>query len=99
MSEKIYCGTGKVLAGKDGMPDRLKLSFGPNDLEALRANVNEKGWVSIVVAKRREPSASGQTHYGVVDTWRPTNQSPEPAAAQHAAAKEEAKEGAGDLPF
>jgi hypothetical protein len=102
--EKVYCGQGKVLPGRDGMPARLKFSLSKREVELLAEWAKETGWVNVVVSKRRTPSEKGVTHYGVIDTWKPTPRS-EPVdarspgstvAAPAAAAAVEAEE---EMPF
>lgn len=73
MSEqKLYCGTGKIV--DTGQFSFLKLSISPEDLDRLVANKSESGWATIKIMKRKEPSAKGSTHYGVIDTWQPNGQ-------------------------
>jgi hypothetical protein len=84
MSEKVYIGTGKVLAGKNGFEDRLKTSISADDLRKLLEWAEQhNGWATVVWQKRKEPSKNGATHYGVMDTWVP--QSHGHASAQPAA--------------
>jgi hypothetical protein len=78
--EKVYIGTGKILAGKNGYDDRLETAISPEDLEKLLGWCNTTGrWARITWQKRKEPSKNGATHYGVQNTWVPQ------AAAQPAA--------------
>jgi hypothetical protein len=72
MSEpKIYCGRGKLLKGKDGWKDRIKLSFGETDRALLEKHKSERGWTNLVVCEAKQADKYGNTHYGVIDTWRP----------------------------
>lgn len=74
MADKIYCGSGKEITFNDG-GSLLKIKLGPNDLNAINdwAN-NNGGWCNIKVAKRREVSDKGYTHYLEIDQWRPDSQ-------------------------
>ena len=74
MSDKIFCGSGKTIKTQYG--ELIKLSFGPRDLEAMMANKNEKGWVNVVVAKRREVGQYGETHSCSIDMWKPDGNAP-----------------------
>ena len=78
-TDKVYIGTGKVLAGKNGYEARLKTSIPTDDLRKLLAWAEaHNGWASILWQKRKEPSKTGATHYGVMDTWVP-QESAQPA--------------------
>lgn len=76
MSEKIYVGNGKAMTGNFGVFH--KLSFSAQDLETLKANLNEKGYVNIAMNERQSPSQYGATHSMVIDTWQPTPQGQAP---------------------
>ena len=39
-------------------------------MEDLQSN-SKNGWVSMVIAERREPSEKGATHYSYVNTYEP----------------------------
>jgi hypothetical protein len=58
-------------------------------VDELQAN-SKNGWVSMVIAERREPSEKGATHYAYVNDYEP------PVKENTSAKKEKAKE---DLPF
>ncbi len=98
--QKVYVGNAKSIKTQYG--DLLKLSLTAEDVEKLQGNL-DNGWVNVVVKERREPSASGFTHYLEVDTWKPSGDrapqeststsAPEPVAAS---VPEMAPE---DLPF
>lgn len=49
-----------------------KISFKREDLETMLANLNNKGYVNLVMNKRKTPSQHGQTHSLVIDTWQPS---------------------------
>lgn len=70
MSEKTYIGTGKerVFPGGGSV---INLRLSESDLQTLTASIRD-GWTGISVRKRRAPSRTGQTHYGVLDDWQPT---------------------------
>ena len=70
MTEKIYIGNGKEIETKFGK--MTKLSFSKKDLLTMTANLNEKGWVTLDLNERKEPSEWGHTHYMKIDTWKPT---------------------------
>ena len=68
---KIYCGSGKQLPQIQDYPPRLKLSFNTTDLDKLRENLNEKGWVNVLVTERKSVGKYGETHALTIDTWKP----------------------------
>lgn len=68
-SEKIYVGTGKLMEFNNG-GTALKLAFTEEDVGKLRDHL-DNGWVRIMVSERRVASATGQTHYGTIDLWKP----------------------------
>jgi hypothetical protein len=95
MSDKTYIGTGKILQGKNGYEDRLKTSISADDLRKLLAWAEQhNGWATVLWQKRKEPSKTGATHYGVMDTWVPQSQG-QPAAAPTAPRAD----GADAIPF
>ena len=75
MSEKIYCGNGKVIKTQYG--SQLKLSLTAEDVQTLQANL-DNGWVNIDVKKKRDENAKFP-YYLEVNTWKPNQQNtPEP---------------------
>ncbi len=76
----------------------MRLSLSESDIQALQDNT-DNGWVNVKVCERREPSASGMTHYLEVDTWKPgENRDGDAAPAKKAPAKTD-EVSAEDLPF
>ena len=50
----------------------LKLSFDARELaEFAKQHQNERGWLNLVVAKRRTPGERGDTHSIYLDEWKP----------------------------
>jgi hypothetical protein len=97
MSDKVYCGNGKKITTRFG--DMMRLSISESDVKAMRDNL-ENGWVNVKVCERREPSASGMTHYLQVDDWKPNqDKAAAPAAAPKAAPDTMEEPSAEDLPF
>ena len=84
---KIYCGRGSALKGREDLPVRVKLSFGDRDRALLEQHKNDKGWVSIIVAKSREPDKFGNTYYATIDTWKPTPSDVTKPAIEHASSE------------
>ena len=70
MSEKIYVGSGRV-----GNFDQIKIG-----LKYSQLTPNEKGYVNLIVSKRKEVDQYGKTHTVYVDDWtpiqRPTSNQP-----------------------
>ncbi len=65
--------------------------------DELKQIANEQGWVNITIAKRREPSEKGATHYAYVNEFKPeaSIESKAPAQAKVSAADDFDD----DLPF
>lgn len=40
-------------------------------LEDLKEYANEKGYVNLVMSKRKEPGKYGETHYFTLNEWKP----------------------------
>jgi len=72
MSDKIFCGSGRIINTKFG--ELTKMSFSKTDLETLQSNLNEKGWVTVAVKEKRNKVEGKPTHYVEVDTWQPSEQ-------------------------
>ena len=69
MSEKTYIGTGKERTFPDG-GTIINLRLSDRDVQTLAGSLRD-GWTGISVRRRRAPSKTGQTHYGVLDDWQP----------------------------
>lgn len=63
MAEKIYVGSGKIV-GRYG-----NISIGIRVADLLP---NERGYVNLIVAERREPDKYGKTHSVYIDDWTPS---------------------------
>lgn len=94
---RIYCGNGKNIQTQYG--NLMKLSFSAEDIQKLQEGLNN-GWVNAVLKERRNPSASGMTHYIEIDTWKPKDSDGSAPAPQTNSAKADEEEiSAEDLPF
>jgi len=82
--EKVYVGNAKVIKTQFG--ELTKMSLTEEDVQKMQANLNN-GWINVVIKERREPSASGFTHYLEVDTWKPEPRDGAPAAEDKGTAK------------
>jgi len=50
----------------------LKCSVKTSDfLQWLNENTNDKGYCNIEIKERKEPGKYGDTHYAVLDEWKP----------------------------
>lgn len=78
----------------------LKCGINVNQFcEFLKSNQNEKGFVNIEIKERKEEGKYGETHYAVLDEWRPENKiihGPEPDMKKVDASKMKNNK---DLPF
>jgi hypothetical protein len=72
MSEKKYLGNSRNIQGKFG--EIQKISFSRKDLELMMDNLNEKGYINLNRIEKRETDKYGNTHYLVIDEWKPTSQ-------------------------
>lgn len=83
MSEqKVYVGNATEKQGNYGTWH--KISFSREDVELLMQNLNEKGYVNVVMNKRRQPSQYGATHSLNIDFWKPEpQQMPQPPQANN----------------
>jgi len=72
MSDKVYIGSAKTRTTNFG--EVLALSFSAKDIETMKSNLNEKWWVNIDLLKRKELGKYNETHYGVLNDWKPTPQ-------------------------
>jgi hypothetical protein len=104
MSEKKYLGSSRNIQGKFG--EIQKISFSRKDLELMMDNLNEKGYINLNRIEKRETDKYGNTHYLVIDEWKPTEQQHKvPAERKTAADNYQPKESApatevnDDLPF
>lgn len=43
------------------------------NVEKLQQYANEKGYVNVVMSKRKEPGQYGETHYFTLNEWNPEN--------------------------
>ena len=67
--EKKYVGNSRNIQGKFG--EIHKISFSRKDLEVLLENLNEKGYVNLNRVAKKETDKYGNTHYMVIDEWKP----------------------------
>ncbi len=89
--EKKYVGNSRNIQGKYG--EIQKISFSRKDLEVLLDNLNEKGYVNLNRIAKKETDKFGNTHYLVIDEYRPEKL--KEATNKETTANQENK----DLPF
>jgi hypothetical protein len=72
MSEKKYVN-GMIIKEKtfDNGGTQLKISLKTDEVIAQLKELEDNGWVNLIVSRRKEPSETGITHYSYVDTWKP----------------------------
>ena len=58
-----------MISGSNG--DFFKISFKTDDLKKMLTEVNEKGYINLVMSQRKEISEYGQTHTIAIDDWKP----------------------------
>ena len=78
MSEKIYCGSAKVINTQYG--ELTKVSFHKDDINKIVKYMkdNSSDWANLVVKEKREKVEGKPTHYLEVDEWKPTQQETPP---------------------
>lgn len=94
---KIYVPktSAKEITFQDG-GSIIKLGIHAETVAAfLLEHKNEKGYVNINICKRKAASQFGDTHYAVLDTWKPT---PRQATTQ-ATAQEQGPEPEATAPY
>lgn len=71
MSEKIYCGNGKIVKTKFG--EISKFSMSKKDINTIVKYMKDNNleWINIEMLPKQKPEASKQTHYLKIDTWKP----------------------------
>ena len=76
MTDKQYVN-GIIIKEKtfDNGGSQLKVSIKVDDLMEQLNKLKDDGWVNLIVARRKEPSDGGITHYSYVDTWKPKKSS------------------------
>ena len=85
----------------DNGGSQLKISVKFDEFfEQLKA-INEKGWVNLIVSRRKGPSDKGVTHYAFEDPWKPSTEYKPNATDQHGSkyGSEEANKDKDELPF
>lgn len=70
MSDKIYCGSGKIITTKFG--DLTKISFTEKDIQVLKDNL-VNGWVNLDLKEKQNKVEGKPTHYLQIDTWKKDN--------------------------
>ena len=64
IKEKVFDNGGK----------QLKVSVAISDLISQLSDIKDRSdsdWANLIIARRREPSDKGVTHYVYQDTWQP----------------------------
>ena len=81
MSEKLYCGKGKVVEGKFGNFMKLNLCISDIPAEFKDEARNGKLYTRLNISRMKNPDNYGNTHTVTVDTWKP-EQKPVPEPEQ-----------------
>ena len=69
MAEKNYVASSiKKISGQYG--EFFNANFKMDDLQKMA----KRGWVSLVISERKEPSEKGATHYAYENTYEPPKQ-------------------------
>ena len=94
MAEKQYVN-GLIIKEKvfENGGNQLKMSIKTDDMVKQLKELDDNGWVNLIVTRRTEPSDTGIPHYSYVDTWKPTK------GAGQTSGKKMVAEQDDDLPF
>ena len=78
MSEKIFCGSGRIVPTKYG--DMIKISVGKQDVNNIVKYMkdNKVDWCNMVLKEKRDKVEGKPTHYLEIDEWKPTEPKQEP---------------------
>ena len=73
MTVKQYVN-GMIIKEKtfDNGGSQLKVSIKVEELTKQLKDLDDDGWVNVIVTRRKAPSDAGVTHYAYVDPWKPT---------------------------
>jgi hypothetical protein len=80
MSEKKYVGNSRNQQGKFG--EIQKISFSRKDLQLMMDSLNDKGYINLNRIEKKEPDQWGNTHYLVIDEWKPSQEKKESKQSQ-----------------
>jgi hypothetical protein len=94
IKEKVFDNGGK----------QLKVSIAISELIKQLSDIKDKSdsdWANLIIARRREPSDKGVTHYVYQDTWQPDSEYKPNKFDQHKSkyGSEESKNDKDELPF
>lgn len=90
----------EVQLKKEGAGSIIKLDFKVDEfIKFLQANKNEKGYCKVDVFKNKPESTSKNTHYGVLNIWKPESPNPVTQKPKIDSFAEELDENSDDLPF
>ncbi len=67
------------------------------NVEKLQQYANEKGYVNVVMSKRKEPGQYGETHYFTLNEWNPENSQNNSKPSQNKSTSEDIS--VEDIPF
>ena len=98
MSEKIYCGSARVINTQYG--ELTKVSFHKDDINKIVRWMkdNQSDWANLVVKEKREKTEGKPTHYLEVDEWKPTQSNVVSNEASNQVSQNETNQ-EDDLPF
>ena len=96
MSEKIYCGSAKVINTQYG--ELTKVSFHKDDINKMvkQMKSTDSDWINLVVKEKRNKVDGKPTHYLEVDEWKPEPRNSDTGLPPSEMADEPPT---GDLPF
>ena len=96
MSDKIFCGSAKIIPTKFG--NLTKISFSQKDIDILQANM-VNGWINLVVKEKQTKVEGKPTHYLEVDQWKATPNEGLTNMKKEDVAHQELNNNFDDLPF
>ena len=71
--DKIFVGNGRAITTDSGY-SFLSFTLSPEDIAKINVHaVENNGWCKLNITQRKQPSAKGTTHFGTINTWKPTD--------------------------
>ena len=77
MSDKTYINGLFIKSKQTTFGEVVSISINAKTLiEELNKHTNAKGYVNIDLLRRKEADKNGNTHYAVLNEWKPKNEQP-----------------------
>ena len=82
MTDKIYCGNGRIITTKFG--EVPKISFSKDDINKMVQYMkdNKLDWINVEMKEKKNKEEKKPTHYIQVDTWKPDKSNTQPSNSE-----------------